>query len=366
MENKDINLKISDIVSNFGIKDLKNVEACHIGHINGTFFADSDRGRLVVQKINKGIFTDPPSLMDNIMAVTQHIQNKMRVEGASDTEIARSVLEFFPATDGKYYITDSDGEYWRISKFIDGSRTYDAGTPELLTESGYSFGRFQSYLSDFPAETLTETIPFFHDTAVRFAHFEKSVAADVVSRASKCPDLIEKVLSYRETAGKIVNMLAHGELPLRVIHNDTKINNVLIDEATGKGICVVDLDTVMPGTLLYDFGDAIRSGASAVPEGSLEFDKFVVREDLYKAFYDGFSRGVGNSITKTEEENLPLGAFMMTYEVGMRFLDDYLSGDTYFHTEYAEHNLDRARGQLLLADDIMKKKDALLRLTKQN
>ncbi|MBE6608366.1 MAG: aminoglycoside phosphotransferase family protein [Ruminococcaceae bacterium] len=365
MENKDTALKISEITSKFGITGAKNIEVCHIGHINGTFFADSSLGRIVVQKINKGIFTDPPSLMDNIIAVTKHIRKKMESEGASNEEISRGVLEYFPAFDGKYYITDSSGEYWRISKFIDSTRTYDAGTPELLTESGYSFGKFQSYLSDFPAETLTETIPFFHDTAVRFAHFEKTVAADLVSRAAKCPDLIEKVLSYKETAGKIVAMLASGDLPLRVTHNDTKINNVLIDTKTKKGVCVVDLDTVMPGTFLYDFGDAIRSGASAVPEGSLEFDKFVVREDLYKAFYEGFSRGVGNSITKIEEENLPLGAFMMTYEVGMRFLDDYLSGDTYFHTEYAEHNLDRARGQLLLADDIMKKKDSLLALTKK-
>ena len=356
--------KISEIASKFGINDIKNVTVCSTGHINGTFFADSPLGRIVVQRINKSIFTDPSALMDNIVAVTKHIEGKMLAKGASSEEISRGVLKFFPALDGKYYTLDDDGQYWRISKFIDRSCSYDCGTPALLTKSGYGFGKFQSYLCDFPAETLNETIPFFHDTAVRFAHFERSVSADAVCRAIRCPDLIEKVLSYKDTAGKIVSMLAHGELPLRVIHNDTKLNNILFDKTTGESLCVVDLDTVMPGTLLYDFGDAIRSGASATPEGSRDFDRISLREDLYKAFYEGFSRGVGSTITKTEKENLPLGAFMMAYEVGMRFLDDYLSGDTYFRTEYAEHNLDRARGQLLLADDIMKKMDSLRAIVK--
>lgn len=362
MENNT--LRISEIASNFGINDIKNVKVCSTGHINGTFFADSPLGRIVVQRINKGVFTDPPALMDNIVAVTKHIEGKMLAEGASSEEISRGVLKFFPALNGKYYTLDGNGQYWRISRFIEGSCSHDLGTPALLTESGYGFGRFQRYLSDFPAHTLNETIPFFHDTTVRFAHFEESVSADIASRAAKCPDLIEKVLSYKDTAGKIVSMLAHGELPLRVVHNDTKLNNILFDKATGESLCVVDLDTVMPGTLLYDFGDAIRSGASSKPEDSRDFDRIAIREDLYKAFYEGFSRGVGNAITQTEKENLPLGAFMMTYEVGMRFLDDYLSGDTYFRTEYAEHNLDRARGQLLLADDIMKKMDSLRAIVK--
>ena len=357
-------LKISQIAADFGINGIKNVKACNIGHINGTFFADSSFGRVVIQRINKGVFTNPAALMDNVVAVTRHIENKMLAEGASSEEISRGVLRYFPATNGKYYTLDESGEYWRISRFIESSCTHNSGTPALLRESGYSFGKFQSYLSDFPVKTLTETIPFFHDTAVRFAHFEKSVSADAFCRAAKCPELIEKVLSYKDTANKIVSMLKCGELPLRVIHNDTKLNNILFDSATGKGLCVIDLDTVMPGTLLYDFGDAIRSGASAVPEGSLDFDKTVIREDLYKAFYEGFSHGIGDTITKTEKENLPLGAFMMTYEVGMRFLDDYLSGDTYFRIEYPEQNLDRARGQLLLADDIMKKIDSLRALTK--
>lgn len=356
--------KISEIASDFGINDIKNVKVCNTGHINGTFFADSPLGPIVIQQVNKGIFSDVPALMDNVIAVCKHIENKMLTEGASSEEISRGVLKYFPTADGKYYTLDDNGEYWRISRFIESSATYNTGTPALLCESGYSFGKFQSYLSDFPAKTLTETIPFFHDTAVRFAHFEKSVSADAFCRASKCPDLIEKVFSYKDTAGKIVSMLACGELPLRVIHNDTKLNNILFDLQTGKGLCVIDLDTVMPGTLLYDFGDAIRSGASAVPEGSRDFGKTVIREDLYKAFYEGFSRGVGSTITKSEKENLPLGAFMMTYEVGMRFLDDYLSGDTYFRTEYEGQNLDRARGQLLLADDIMKKMDTLRALTK--
>lgn len=356
--------KISEIASAFGINDIKNVKVCNTGHINGTFFADSPLGRIVIQQVNKGIFSDVPALMDNVIAVTKHIENKMLTEGASSEEISRGVLKYFPTADGKYYMLDDDGEYWRISRFIESSATYNTGTPALLCESGYSFGKFQSYLSDFPANTLNETIPFFHDTAVRFAHFEKSLSADSARRASSCPDLIEKVLSYKEMSGKIVSMLSSGELPLRVIHNDTKLNNILFDAQTGQGLCVIDLDTVMPGTLLYDFGDSIRSGACAASEGSLDFDSFVVREDLYKAFYEGFSRGIGKNITKIEKESLPLGAFMMAYEVGMRFLDDYLSGDTYFRTEYKRHNLDRARGQLLLADDIMKKMDSLRALTK--
>ena len=355
---------ISSIAAKFGFSKINSVGICTIGHINGTFFADSEIGRLVVQRLNTSIFTEPVGLMGNIMATTDHIRKKMKDEGACEDEIERSVLRFFPALDGNNYFIDDENNFWRISKFIEGSRTYNSGTPELLYESGKSFGKFQKYLSDFPASTLCETIPFFHDTAVRFKHFEKTVESDAFSRASKCLDLIEKVLSHKDNAHKIVDMLSSGELPLRVIHNDTKINNVLIDEKTGKGLCVIDLDTVMPGSLLYDFGDAIRAGASAVPEGSLDFDGFVVREDSYKAFYDGFSLGVGDSITPVEQECLPLGAFMMTYEVGMRFLDDYLSGDTYFRTSYEGQNLDRARGQLLLAEDIMRKRDKLLALAK--
>lgn len=364
MENREILAMISSVAEKFGIYGIKDVETCNIGHINGTFFAQSDKGRLVVQKINHNVFKDPASLMDNIIAVTDHIRRKMEKEGASEEEIERSVMRFYPANDGKYFIIDENGDYWRVCKFIEGTCTYNSGTPEMLYQAGLGFGRFQRYLSDFPARELVETIPNFHDTAVRFAHFENTVAADSFNRADACRDLIDKVLSYRDTAKEIVSKLESGEIPYRVTHNDTKINNVLMDIKTNESVCVVDLDTVMPGSLLYDFGDAIRAGASAVPEGSLEFDKFAVREDLYKAFYDGFSLGIGDSITETEKNLLPLSAFMMTYEVGMRFLDDYLSGDTYFHTDYAGQNLDRARGQLALADDIMKKKDILLEIAK--
>ncbi len=302
--------------------------------------------------------------MNNIVAVTDHIKRKMAAEGASEDEIERSVLRFYPANDGNYYIIDENGNYWRICKFIEGTCTYNIGSPEILYQAGLGFGRFQKYLSDFPAKELAETIPNFHNTAVRFEHFENTVAADSFGRADACRDLIEKVLSYKDVTSVIVSKLESGEIPYKVTHNDTKMNNVLIDVKTGESVCVVDLDTVMPGSLLYDFGDAIRIGAAAVSEGSLEFDKFVVREDLYKAFYDGFSLGIGDTITEEEKKLLPLSAFMMTYEVGMRFLDDYLSGDTYFHTDYEGQNLDRARGRLALADDIMKKQDALLELTK--
>ncbi|MBE6618957.1 MAG: aminoglycoside phosphotransferase family protein [Ruminococcaceae bacterium] len=364
MNSTELTAKISKVAEKFGINGINDIETCNIGHINGTFFAQSDKGHLVVQRINHNVFKDPAALMDNIIAVTDHIRKKMENEGASAEEIERSVMRFYPAKDGKYYAIDENGEYWRICKFIEGTCTYNSGSAEMLYQAGLGFGKFQRYLSDFPARELTETIPNFHDTAVRFAHFEETVAADAFNRADACRDLIEKVLSYKDTAKEIVSKLASGEIPYRVTHNDTKINNVLIDVKTGESVCVVDLDTVMPGSLLYDFGDAIRAGASAVPEGSLEFDKFAVREDLYKAFYDGFSLGIGDSITENEKNLLPLSAFMMTYEVGMRFLDDYLSGDTYFHTDYAGQNLDRARGQLALADDIMKKKDILLAIAK--
>ena len=364
MGNFETNTKIVQVAGAFGISNVKNIEVCHIGHINGTFFADSDAGRIVVQRINKKIFTDPPALMDNIAAVTSHIRAKMESEGLPENEIARSVLRFSQTGEGKHYHIDNDGEYWRICGFINNTRTYNSGTPELLVQSGESFGRFQRYLSDFPARTLSETIPNFHHTAKRFEHFVQSVKDDAFGRAAKCRDLIDVVLSHEADTRRIVDLLESGELPLRVTHNDTKINNVLIDLDTGKGVCVVDLDTVMPSTLLYDFGDAIRSGASAVPEGSLDFDGFVVREDSYKAFYEGFIRGAGGSLTETELENLPLGSFMMTFEVGMRFLDDYLSGDTYFHTDYEGQNLDRSRGQLLLAEDIMRKRDRLLTIAR--
>lgn len=327
------------------------------GHINDTYLLtyqqNGQEHAYILQHMNKTIFTDPEALMENIIGVTGFLKEKIRAAGGNPQ---RETLDFVFTADGKPYYKDGFGEYWRTYHYIDHVYALDqVKDPEDFYQSALSFGRFQQMLADFPAETLHETIPNFHNTAVRFGNFEKAVAEDICGRATGIQDEIQFVKQRFDLACALGNLQDQGKIPLRVTHNDTKSNNVLIDEATGKGLCVIDLDTVMPGLSVNDFGDSIRFGASTAAEDEKDLSKVSCSMELYEAYVKGFLEGCGGRLTEKEILSLPLGAKVMTYECGMRFLTDYLSGDTYFKIHRPEHNLDRARTQFKLVADMESK-----------
>ena len=338
------------------------------GHINDTFLLtlrreDGSEGRVIQQRMNKSIFTKPVEVMENILGVTSHIGKKV-VENGGD--INREALNVIPTKDNKPYFIDSEGEYWRCYIFIEDARTYDlVESPEDFYQSAVAFGNFQRLLADYPAETLHETIKGFHDTKARFAVFKKAIEEDVCGRAASVKDEIDFYLAREDVANVFGDLLAAGEIPLRVTHNDTKLNNVMIDDATRKGICVIDLDTVMPGLAMNDFGDSIRFGASTAAEDEKDLDKVWCDMDLFDIYAKGFIEGCGGRLTAKEIELLPMGAKVMTYECGMRFLTDYLQGDVYFKTHREGHNLDRCRTHIKLIADMEAKWDIMNEIVKK-
>ena len=328
------------------------------GHINVTYLVVTESGRrYILQKINNNIFKDVPGLMGNIAAVTKYLRNII-----SDP---RGVLTLVPTLDGKDYLAYEDGSFWRVYDFVEQSLCLQA--PERADDfyqSAVAFGTFQQQLKDFPAETLCEVIPKFHNTVDRYRIFKEALAADVCGRAASVKDEIEFALAREEEAGTLVNMLAEGKLPLRVTHNDTKLNNVMLDEATRKPLCVIDLDTTMPGLSLYDFGDSIRFGAATAAEDEKDLSKVTMDINLYETFTKGFLSACPG-LTQNERDMLPMGAKLMTLECGVRFLTDYLSGDTYFRTHYEGQNLDRCRTQFKLVADMESKWDEMKRIVKE-
>ena len=330
---------------------------CGNGHINDTYmvtFEEEDgRCRYSLQHMNRSVFKDPVSLMNNILHVTAYLKEQIRSQGGDPQ---RETLDFVCTKTGEPYFVDSYGEYWRAYHFVeDAYALEEISNPQDFYESAVAFGHFQRMLADFPADSLTETIAGFHDTKARFAAFEQAVAADVCHRAEGVQQEIRFVRDRYDVACVLGDLLEAGKLPLRVTHNDTKSNNVLIDKATGRGLCVIDLDTVMPGLAVNDFGDSIRFGASTGAEDEKDLSKIWCDLELYETYMKGFVEGCGGTLTDMEIECLPVGARVMTYECGMRFLTDYLSGDTYFKTAYPTHNLDRARTQFKLVWDMEQK-----------
>ena len=328
------------------------------GHINVTYLVVTESGRrYILQKINNSIFKDVAGLMGNIAAVTKYLRKIV-----TDP---RGVLTLVPTKDGKDYLEYEDGSFWRVYDFVEQSLCLQAPeTPEDFYQSAVAFGNFQQQLKDFPAETLCEVIPNFHNTVDRYRIFKEALAADVCGRAASVKAEIDFALAREQEAGTLVNMLAEGKLPLRVTHNDTKLNNVMLDEATRKPLCVIDLDTTMPGLSLYDFGDSIRFGAATAAEDEKDLDKMVMDLSLFETYTKGFLSACPG-LTENERDMLPMGAKLMTLECGVRFLTDYLSGDTYFATHYEGQNLDRCRTQFKLVADMESKWDEMKRIVKE-
>ncbi len=338
------------------------------GHINDTFLVtlrkdDGSEGRVLLQRMNKSIFKQPVELMENIMGVTSYLR-KVIVQNGGDPE--RETLNVINTKDNLPYFLDSEGEYWRCYVFIEGARSYDqVETVDDFYQSAVAFGNFQKLLADYPADTLHETIVGFHDTKARFEVFKKAVAEDICGRASSVQAEIDFYLEREDVANVFGDLLAKGEIPLRVTHNDTKLNNVMIDDVTRKGICVVDLDTVMPGLAMNDFGDSIRFGASTAVEDEPDLDKVWCDMELFEAYAKGFIGACDGKLTAKEMELLPMGAKVMTYECGMRFLTDYLQGDTYFRIHREGQNLDRCRTHIKLIQDMEAKWDIMNEIVKK-
>ncbi len=328
-------------------------ECCSFGHINSTFFVTvKGERRYVLQKINTSIFKNPDELTSNIVGVTKFLRKKVEAAGGDPK---REVLHLIRSKQGGY-CSRFNNDCWRMYDYIRGTRTYQiVEDPILFYNSAVAFGNFQRLLSDYPADELYETIPNFHNTVSRFADFKKALDEDVCGRADSVKKEIDFVLEREAICSFITDRIASGEYPLRVTHNDTKLNNVMIDEITGEGICVIDLDTVMPGSVLYDFGDSIRFGASSAEEDERDLGKVYMRLELFDDYAKGFLKGLGGSLSEAEMRGLPMGAIIITFETGIRFLTDYLNGDTYFATHREGQNLDRARTQFKLVADMEKK-----------
>lgn len=329
------------------------------GHINETYMVSCDSGlNYILQRINKQIFKKPEELMENISAVTAWLSR-----GNADPRAAMHVVL---AKDQRSYYIDADGEYWRMYDFVSSTVCLQkAERPEDLYYTGLAFGQFQDQLSDFPAETLHEVIADFHNTKARFIQLHDAMGVNYENRLKSCCKELDFCLAREEEAGEIVDKLANGQLPLRVTHNDTKLNNILFDYDSRTPLCIIDLDTVMPGSALYDYGDSIRFGASTAAEDEKNLDKVWCDMELFRTYTRGFLEGCGKSLTEQEIDMLPMGAKLMTLECGIRFLADYLNGDTYFRTHYEGQNLDRARTQFKLVADMESKWEIMQKIVKE-
>ncbi len=348
------NFDFTGVFKEFKIKDE--------GHINSTYvliFTDGEKDyKYTLQKINTYVFKNPDELMLNIASVTNHLKRK--ANGNSE----RCTLDFLKAKNGKYFCEDEDGNCWRCYHYIDDVYTCNTiESAEVFYNAGKSFGNFQRLLADYPIEDLYETIPKFHDTFSRFCDFITAVQEDKSGRADTVREEIEFVLEHEPDTKVLLALLAKNELPLRVTHNDTKLNNILFDNETNEGICIIDLDTVMPGLSLYDFGDSIRFGANTASEDEKDLSKVSLSLELYKAYTEGYLASAKDSLTENEIIYLPFSAKLMTLECGIRFLTDYLNGDVYFKTEYPEHNLVRCRTQFELVRDIERKFGQMKKIT---
>lgn len=339
---------IDQLAPYYGWSVIEDVEHIVQGHINATYRVIADGEHYILQRINTTIFTRPAELMNNIELVTSHLRSR----GYETLEIVRTI-------DGEL-MAEHDGGTYRVYREVLGVVSYNVGdSPELMRKAGAAFGEFQNALADFDATQLVDTIANFHHTPLRYEAFTAAVEADAVGRAET---VREEIAFFVERAGQyavVTDAIADGSVPVRVTHNDTKINNILMDATTGDARAIIDLDTVMPGSLLYDFGDALRSGGSTAEEDEKDLSKVHFDLDLFSAYADGFLSQVGEAMTSRERELLAFSVRLMTLECGLRFLMDYLQGDVYFGVSRPEHNLDRARTQIALVRDLEQLEDQM-------
>ena len=329
------------------------------GHIHDTYCVTFDDGsrakRIILQRINTTIFTNPIAVMENIERVTAHL--RLQLHGRTDAD--RRVLRLVPLRDGRNWHVDAEGRYWRAYWFIERARTYDAvSSPRQALEAAKAFGEFQRLLADLPEPRLHESIPEFHNTSKRFAAFEHTVAEDAAGRGAEAREETEFALSRKAVA----TALANAGLPERATHNDTKLNNVLLDDETGQGICVIDLDTVMPGLAAYDFGDMVRTMTCPAAEDERDLSRVSMDFELFEAVLRGYLEGAGSFLTEQERDSLMIGAKVIIFEQGIRFLTDFLAGDTYYKVSRQDQNLDRCRTQFKLLQSIEEQENAMTRL----
>jgi hypothetical protein len=325
------------------------------GHINDTYkiATGNPETSYVLQRINSSVFKDIPGLMKNIGVVTRHLENK--INSGDDSARSLSALRLIPAKEELYFFRDENSDYWRLYNFIEGTKSYDVvESPALAYKGGRAFGLFQHLTSDIPADSLAETIPFFHDIEKRLAAFHNTVRKDPENRVNDLSREIEFVEKREEGMKTILNLLMDGKIPVRVTHNDTKFNNILFD-ADNNAVCIVDLDTVMPGTVLYDFGDAIRTGANTAAEDEKNLSLIAIDLDLFRAYSKGYLETAGQFLNEQERSLLAFSAKFMTYIIGLRFLTDHIDGDHYYRIHFPGHNLQRARAQFRLLESMEEK-----------
>ena len=338
---------------------ILHAEPCKIGHINETYTATYDqagvRVRYIHQKINQGVFKNPDAVMDNIMRITTHIRQKL----AGIPEVTRRVLTVVPTRDGRPYHRNGSGDVWRSFFFIEGAQTFEAvQSTRQATEAGKAFGRFQHLVSDLPGR-LVETIPDFHHTRKRFAALQQAVKDDHCSRVKSARAEIEFAFNHEPVVDVLLDAHARGEIPERITHNDTKFNNVMLDTESGEAMCVVDLDTVMPGLALYDFGDMVRTTTSPTLEDERDLSKVQMQMPMFEALAAGYWSTAGSFLNAAEKRLLPFAGKLITFNIGIRFLTDYLRGDQYFRVHRPGHNLDRSRTQFRLIESIENQEEAM-------
>ncbi|MBQ8813776.1 MAG: aminoglycoside phosphotransferase family protein [Lachnospiraceae bacterium] len=352
-------LNIKNILRQFAVES--SAEPYGNGHINDTYCVESPR--YILQRINTGIFKNPDELMENIENVTAFLGKKITAGGGDPK---RETLTVIKTVDGKNYYRYDDDNVFRMYLFVENTKSIEnSKTPEDLYEAGVGFGHFQKMLADYPAETLHESIKDFHHTPKRVEALREAIRQDKAGRAASVKAEIDFALEQAVWADTVIKGIEAGQIPLRVTHNDTKINNILFDQESGKAVCVIDLDTVMPGSMLYDFGDALRMGGSTAAEDETDLDKVWFDETAFEAFAKGYLSEMKDALTETEIELLPFSVKLLTYECGIRFLTDYLNGDTYFKIHREHHNLDRARNQFKLVADIAEKENKLCEIIRK-
>ena len=358
--------QLQEISQHFQIYgQILHAEACKIGHINETYTATYNQGGVLVryihQKINQTVFKNPVAVMDNIMRVTTHIWGKLTAQEVP--EVTRRVLTIVPTRDGKPFFQGSDGEYWRTFVFIEKVQSFESvHLPAQAYEAGKAFGLFQSLLSDLGGARLHETIPDFHNTRKRFVALQKAIAEDRCNRAASAAREIEFARQQEPWIGLLLDAHASGKIPERITHNDTKFNNVMLDWESGHATCVLDLDTVMPGLVHYDFGDMVRTTTSPTMEDEEDLSKVEMQMPMFESLARGYLSTAGSFLTPAEKSYLAFSGKLITFTIGIRFLTDYLLGDTYFRVHRPHHNLDRCRTQFKLVQSIAEQEEAMQKL----